>query len=251
MEAVIRTEDLTMAFGGLLAVNGVSVDIKPNTLTSIIGPNGAGKTTFFNLISGQLTPVRGKVFFKGKDITSLPVHSRARLGLGRCFQITNVFPRLTVLENVRLAVQAKAHLGYRPLTPAQRFRELEEKALEVLDTVGLTGKAGSLAVTLTHGDKRKLEIAIVLAMDPEVLLLDEPTAGISLEEVPAMIELLERLKEKRDRTILLVEHKMDMVLSLSDEILVMFNGTLLAQGLPEDIVRDERVQAAYLGGGVT
>ncbi len=251
MEAIIRTEDLTMAFGGLLAVNGVSVDIKPHSLTSIIGPNGAGKTTFFNLISGQLTPVRGKVFFKGMDITSLPVHSRARLGLGRCFQITNVFPRLTVLENVRLAVQAKAQIGYRPLTPAKRFAELEAKALEVLDTVGLTGKAGSLAVTLTHGEKRKLEIAIVLAMDPEVLLLDEPTAGISLEEVPAMIELLERLKQKRDRTILLVEHKMDMVLSLSDEILVLFNGTVLAQGLPEEIVQDERVQRAYLGGGMT
>lgn len=246
---IISTEDLTKAFGGHLAVKGVSVSIRPNTFTSLIGPNGAGKTTVFNMISGQLPPTRGLIFFKGRDITQLPVHKRAGLGIGRCFQITNVFPKLSVLENVRLAVQARERTGYRPLTPASRFPDLKEKALEILDLVGLAGKAGSLSVTLTHGEKRKLEIAIVLAMDPAVLLLDEPTAGMSLEEVPAMIDLLLCLKEKRDRTILLVEHKMDMVLSVSDEIMVLSNGTLLSKGLPEDIMRDGRVQAAYLGGG--
>lgn len=246
---MISTEDLTKAFGGHLAVNGVTVSIRPNSFTSLIGPNGAGKTTVFNMISGQLPPTRGKIFFKGRDITRLPAHKRASLGIGRCFQITNVFPKLTVLENVRLAVQARERTGYRPLTTVVRFPNLKAKALEILDLVGLTKKADSLSVTLTHGEKRKLEIAIVLAMEPGVLLLDEPTAGMSLEEVPAMIDLLLRLKEKRNMTILLVEHKMDMILSVSDEIMVLFNGSLLAKGLPEDIVRNERVQAAYLGGG--
>lgn len=249
-DGIISTQDLTIAFGGHLAVNGVSASIRPYVFTSLIGPNGAGKTTFFNLLSGQLAPTRGRIFFKGREITRLPAHSRARLGLGRCFQITNVFPKLTVLENVRLAVQARARVGYRPLTSVAGFPELRAKALEILELVELTKKAGAPAVTLTHGEKRKLEIAIVLALEPEVLLLDEPTAGISLEEVPAMIALLKRLKEKRDRTILLVEHKMDMVLSLSDEMMVFHFGSLLARGLPEDVIRDERVQAAYLGGGL-
>ncbi|QGP91865.1 Lipopolysaccharide export system ATP-binding protein LptB [Neomoorella glycerini] len=249
-DAILWTEDLTMAFGGHFAVNGVNVSFKPCSFTSIIGPNGAGKTTFFNLVSGQLVPTRGRIFFKGEDITRFPVHERARRGLGRCFQITNVFPKLTVLENVRLAVQASAGTGFRPLTPVVHFKELQDKALGVLDTVGLRKKAGSLASTLTHGEKRKLEIAIVLAMEPEVMLLDEPTAGISLEEVPAMIELLQHLREKRDRTIILVEHKMNMVLSLSDEVVVLFNGCVLASGAPEQIIRDERVQTAYLGGGM-
>ncbi len=183
-DAILWTEDLTVAFGGHLAVNGVSVSFKPYSFTSIIGPNGAGKTTFFNLLSGQLAPTRGRILFKGEDITRLPVHERARRGLGRCFQITNVFPKLTVLENVRLAVQARANVGFRPLTPVKHFKELEDKALEVLDTVGLSKKAGSVASTLTHGEKRKLEVAMVLAMEPEVMLLDEPTAGISLEDGP-------------------------------------------------------------------
>lgn len=236
-----------MAFGGHLVVNNISVSFKPNTFVSIIGPNGAGKTTFFNLLSGQLSPTGGRVFFKGIDITHRPVHERARLGLGRCFQITNVFPKLSVLENVRLAVQAQANTGFRPFTPAGKFKELQSKALEILDIMGLSKKAGLPAASLTHGEKRKLEIAIVLGMEPEVLLLDEPTAGISLEELPAMVELLQDLKRKRSRTILLVEHKMDVVLSLSDEMLVLFNGTVLARGLPEEIVKDQRVQAAYLG----
>lgn len=248
-QEIISTQDLTMAFGGHQVLNGISVGVKPGSFTSLIGPNGAGKTTFFNLLSGQLAPVKGKIFFKGREITRLPAFARARLGLGRCFQITNVFPGLTVLENVRLAVQARERVGYRPFTPVNRFPALKEKALTILELVELTKKADFPAAALTHGEKRKLEIAIVLAMEPEVLLLDEPTAGISLEEVPAMLALLKRLKEKRDRTILLVEHKMDMVLSLSDEMVVFHNGTLLARGLPEEIVRDERVQEAYLGGG--
>ncbi|WP_245574403.1 ABC transporter ATP-binding protein [Desulfovirgula thermocuniculi] len=239
-----------MAFGGHQVLSNVSIEIRPFTFLSIIGPNGAGKTTFLNLLGGQLKPTGGRIFFKGNDITWLPVHARARLGLGRCFQITNVFPKLSVLENVRLAAQAKAGVNFHPFTPASRFRKLEEKAWQALSEVGLTEKAGSLAATLTHGEKRKLELAIVLAMESEVLLLDEPTAGISLEELPAMLELLRRLKEKCDRTILLVEHKMDVVLSLSDEILVLYNGCFLARGNPQEIVGDRRVQEAYLGGGM-
>ncbi|MDI6707414.1 MAG: ABC transporter ATP-binding protein [Bacillota bacterium] len=249
-ETKIRTRNLTRAFGGQVAVNDLSLDIKSRKFTSIIGPNGAGKTTFFNMLSGQLIPDRGKVLLDDRDITGLPAHSRARMGIGRCFQITNVFPGLTVFENVRLAAQAKAQVGYRPLTPAHRFVKLNAKAVEILETVGLAGKRDTRAATLAHGEKRKLEIAIVLAMEPEVLLLDEPTAGISLEEVPAMIELLQKLKDSQDRTILLVEHKMDMVMSLSDEIIVLYNGTLLAQGLPEEIMKNGKVQQAYIGGGM-
>lgn len=247
---IIRTERLSKSFEGNYAVRQVSVEIRPQILTSIIGPNGAGKTTFFNLISGQLSPTQGKIFFKDTDVSGVPVHKRARMGLGRCFQVTNVFPKLTVLENVRLAVQARREVGYHPLTPVGRFSGLEEKAYEVLETVGLKSKAQGLAATLTHGEKRKLEIAIVLAMDPEVLLLDEPTAGVSLEEVPAMIELLRKLKQEQSRTILLVEHKMDLVLTLSEEMLVLFNGSVLAQGLPSEIMQNEQVQTAYLGGGM-
>lgn len=250
MEPVMRTEELSMSFGGHRVLNNISIDIKPFTFVSVIGPNGAGKTTFLNLLGGQLRPTGGKIFFKGLDITWMPVHARARLGMARCFQITNVFPKLSVLENVRLAVQAKAGVNFHPFTPVSRFKGLEERSWQVLQEVGLVEKAGNLAVTLTHGEKRKLELAIVLAMEPEVLLLDEPTAGISLEELPVMLELLSRLKERRDRTILLVEHKMDMVLSLSDEILVLYNGCFLTRGSPQEIVHDRRVQEAYLGGGM-
>ncbi|MGB9905504.1 MAG: ABC transporter ATP-binding protein [Desulfotomaculales bacterium] len=249
-QEIISTQGLSMAFGGHQVLSGITAGVAAGSFTSLIGPNGAGKTTFFNLLSGQLVPTGGKIFFRGREITGLPAHARARLGLGRCFQITNVFPGLTALENVRLAVQARERVGYRPFTPVHRFPALKEKALALLELVELTKKADFPAAALTHGEKRKLEIAIVLAMEPEVLLLDEPTAGVSLEEVPAMLSLLQSLKEKRNRTILLVEHKMDMVLSLSDEMIVLHNGVLLARGAPEKIVADERVQAAYLGGGL-
>lgn len=247
-EPIIQTRDLTINFGGHTAVDHVSLEIEPKTFTSIIGPNGAGKTTYFNLISGLLKPSEGQVFFKGQDITNLSPEMRVRLGMGRCFQITNVFPNLTSMENVRLAVQAKEGIYYNVFTHYKKLKKLQERAMEVLEMVGLADKATSLASSLAHGEKRKLEIAIVLALEPEILLLDEPTAGMSLEEVPVILELLSKIKAKGDNTILLVEHKMDMVLSLSDQLIVLFNGALLQMGKPQDIMNNEQVQKAYLGG---
>ncbi len=247
-EPIIRTRDLTIRFGGHTAVDNVSLEIPSCTFCSIIGPNGAGKTTFFNLVSGQLAPSEGKIEFKGQDITRLPAYRRMRAGMGRTFQITNVFPNLTVLENVRLAVQAKAGVHYQILRHYRRYHRLVEQAQELLASVHLADKAEQLALALSHGDKRKLELALSLALEPEVLLLDEPTAGMAIEEVPAVLELLAKLKSSGKRTILLVEHKIEMVMSLSDIVVVLANGKLLAQGGPQEIINNELVQAAYLGG---
>ncbi|USG64206.1 ABC transporter ATP-binding protein [Brevibacillus ruminantium] len=248
MEPILETRDLTVAFGGHTAVGGVSVKVMPRTFTSIIGPNGAGKTTFFNLLSGQLRPTGGQVLLGGKDITSLSPARRTRMGIGRSFQITNVFPSLTVLENVRLAVQAQAGIYYKLFASPAKYAAFEEKAHALLETVLLKGKNASLAKHLAHGEKRKLEIAMLLALETELLLLDEPTAGMSLEEVPAILEVIRKIKAEGNRTILLIEHKMDMVLDLSDRLMVLFHGKLLAEDTPETIMQDERVQSAYLGG---
>lgn len=244
----LQTRGLTIQFGGHIAVNQVDFQVEAKTFKSIIGPNGAGKTTFFNLISGQLKPTSGSVLFKEKDITSSSVYERTRLGIGRSFQITNVFPNLTVLENVRVAVQAKSGLGFRLFSHYKKFHQLEEVALDLLDRVHLQAKAEQLAKNLSHGDKRKLEIAILLALEPELILLDEPTAGMSLEEVPSIIEVIRSLKETGNHTILLIEHKIDLVLDLSDSVAVLFNGRLLADGTPGEIMHNEKVQSAYLGG---
>ncbi|WP_019120213.1 ABC transporter ATP-binding protein [Brevibacillus massiliensis] len=248
MQPVLETQDLTVEFGGHTAVNGVDLRVMPFTFTSIIGPNGAGKTTLFNLLSGQLRPTRGKVLLRGKDVTRLSPAKRTRLGLGRSFQITNVFPSLTVLENVRLAVQAQAGVYYNMFARRSKHAAFEEKARQLLTTVLLGEKQGSLAKHLAHGEKRKLELAMLLALETEVLLLDEPTAGMSLEEVPSILEVIRRIKAEGTRTILLIEHKMEMVLSISDRLLVLFNGKLLAEDTPERIMDNQLVQTAYLGG---
>ncbi|GAB6171311.1 ABC transporter ATP-binding protein [Paradesulfitobacterium aromaticivorans] len=246
-EPIIRTQDLTIMFGGHTAVDHVSLDIMPNTFVSIIGPNGAGKTTFFNMLSGQFFPTSGRIIFKGHDVTNIPAHLRTRLGMGRSFQISNIFPDLTVLENVRLAVQARAGIHYQVLRHHRKYKRFSEQAMAFLESVNLNGKAAQPSRYLAHGEKRKLELALILALEPEVLLLDEPTAGMAVEEVPAILELLARLKADK-RTILLVEHKIDMVMSLSDTLVVLANGRLLAQGEPVQIMENEQVQAAYLGG---
>jgi branched-chain amino acid transport system ATP-binding protein len=248
MTTLIETDDLSITFGGHTAVDSVSISVPEKHFKSIIGPNGAGKTTFFNLLSGQLAPTNGKIYFRGKDITKLSSTKRTREGIGRSFQITNVFPNLTVLENVRLAVQSKAGVRYQMLFHYKKYREFEEKAQEWLRLVLLDDKVDSLASNLAHGEKRKLEMAMLLALETEVLLLDEPTAGMSLEDVPAILEVIKRIKEKGDRTIILIEHKMDMILDLSDSVMVLFNGRLLADGTPEEIMKNETVQSAYLGG---
>ncbi|HEU4963488.1 MAG TPA: ABC transporter ATP-binding protein [Bacilli bacterium] len=245
---ILETRGLTIQFGSHVAVSEVDFQLAPRTFKSIIGPNGAGKTTFFNLISGQLKPTAGTVLFDNKTISDLSVHKRTRLGIGRSFQITNVFPNLTVLENVRIAAQAVSGRGFRLFAHYGKFRDLEEKAHRLLDKVHLSAKAEQLAKNLSHGDKRKLEIAILLALDPKLLLLDEPTAGMAVEEVPAIIEVIRELKASGEHTILLIEHKIDLVLDLSDSLAVLFNGRLLADDTPEAIMNNDLVQSAYLGG---
>ncbi|MGD6777062.1 ABC transporter ATP-binding protein [Sutcliffiella horikoshii] len=248
MNPILQTKDLTIAFGGHVAVNSVNFSVEPYHFKSIIGPNGAGKTTFFNLLSGQLKPTNGEVIWKGEDITKFSPMKRTRKGIGRSFQITNVFPNLTVLENVRLAVQSQRGIRYNMFSHFMHFKEFEERSLELLETVLLDDKAQALAKNLAHGEKRKLEIAMLLALETEMLLLDEPTAGMSIEEVPAILEVIKLIKAKGDRTIILIEHKMDMILDLSDSVTVLFNGKLLADGTPEEIMKNETVQSAYLGG---
>jgi branched-chain amino acid transport system ATP-binding protein len=248
-EPVLATRELTIRFGGHVAVDHVSLDVAAGTLKAIIGPNGAGKTTLFNLLSGQYRPSAGRVLFKGRDVTPLGAAARARLGIGRSFQLTNVFPTLTVLENVRLAVQTRARVGANAWRDYRSFPALEEQAREILETVLLGGKGAAAAADLAHGETRKLELGILLALEPEVLLLDEPTAGMALEEVPTIIGLVERIRRGRARTILLVEHKIDMIMSLSDSIAVLRDGRLIADDTPEAISRNAEVQAAYFGGG--
>ena len=246
---IIETKDLTIQFGGHVAVDHVNLHIPPFTFKSIIGPNGAGKTTFFNMISGQYRPTEGKVFFKEKDITPLPPSIRTELGIGRSFQLTNVFLSLTVLENVRLAIQAQKKIGFNFWSNYLRFSELEDRAYEILKMVLLDAKWNVPSSSLTHGEQRKLEIAILLALEPQVLLLDEPTAGMALEEVPSILELLRQIKNRGDKTILLVEHKMDVLMALSDSIAVLHEGRLIANDTPEDISKNKEVQEAYFGGG--
>ncbi|WP_407271746.1 ABC transporter ATP-binding protein [Radiobacillus sp. PE A8.2] len=248
MAMFLETEDLTINFGGHTAVDHVSVSFLEKKFTSVIGPNGAGKTTLFNLLSGQLSPTNGRIVYKGQDISKLSPTERVRRGIGRSFQITNVFPNLTVLENVRLAVQSQAKVRYQMFAHFKHYKQFEEKAMELLKVVLLDSKHEMIASNLAHGEKRKLEIAMLLALDTEVLLLDEPTAGMSIEEVPAILDVIKRIKEEENRTIVLIEHKMDMILDLSDEVMVLFHGQLLAKGTPEDIMNNEQVQSAYLGG---
>jgi branched-chain amino acid transport system ATP-binding protein len=248
-EPIIETKDLTIRFGGHVAVDHVNLRIEPFVLKSIIGPNGAGKTTLFNLITGQYKPTEGKVFLKGKDITSLSAVERTRLGMGRSFQLTNIFPLLTVLENVRVAIQSREGFGLNFWRNYLHFSDAEDEAYSVLKEVLLDEKWASLASALTHGEQRKLEIAILLALEPEILFLDEPTAGMGQEEVPAILEILQRIKDAGDRTMLLVEHKMDMIMTLSDTIAVLQEGRLIADGDPEKISKSDEVQEAYLGGG--
>jgi branched-chain amino acid transport system ATP-binding protein len=248
MSNIIETKDLTIKFGAHVAVDHVNFSVPPHHFKSIIGPNGAGKTTFFNLLSGQLLPTNGDVFFKGEKITKLSPTERTRKGIGRSFQITNVFPNLTVLENVRLAVQSKHGIRYNFFSHFQSLPGHEEESFELLRKVLLEKKAKSLAKNLAHGEKRKLEIAMLLALETEVILLDEPTAGMSIEEVPTILEVIKQIKDEGTRTIILIEHKMDMILDLSDSVTVLFNGGLLADGTPKEIMENETVQKAYLGG---
>lgn len=246
-DIILRAEMLRKAFGGLVAVRDVSIDVQRGHLHSIIGPNGAGKTTLFNLLSGNLKPTSGSLYYNERNITNLSLHRRAHIGIGRSFQITNIFPNLTVFENVRLAAQAKDSASMVIFTHVQRFASYEDRALEAIELVGLMGRERMIAASLAHGEKRKLELAMIVAADPELLLLDEPTAGMATEQVPELIETIDEIRRLGNRTIMLVEHNMSVVMSVSDKVTVMHQGAVLAEGTPADIAANETVQSAYLG----
>lgn len=246
-DIIMEAQNLSKVFGGLVAVDDVSLQVKKQTMHAIIGPNGAGKTTLFNLLSGMMPPTTGKILYKGEDITTLPPQRRAHKGIGRSFQITNIFPNLSVLENIRLGTQAMGKDNFKLFQPADDFEGYIDKAMEVIETVGLTGREFMLARNLPHGEKRKLELGIMLASEPELLLFDEPTAGMSSEQVPELIKIINKVVREKNRTAILVEHRMDMVMSVSDIITVMAQGRMLAEGSPQDIARNKQVQSAYLG----
>jgi len=252
---MLETKGLTIRFGGHVAVDHVSCAFAPGTLTAIVGPNGAGKTTYFNLISGQLPASEGVVLLDGQDITTLPAPLRTRRGLGRAFQLTQLFPNLTVRENVRLAIQAReagrgqggGWGGVDLFRVWLDRRAWIDEAQAILAQVRLDGQADQHASALPHGDQRKLEVALLIALDPKVFMFDEPTAGMSVDEVPVILDLIRGLKTRKDCTILLVEHKMDVVRELADRIIVLHNGTLVADGEPAEVIASPIVQEAYLG----
>jgi branched-chain amino acid transport system ATP-binding protein len=243
----LETKSLTIRFGGHVAVDAVSCTFRPGELTAIVGPNGAGKTTYFNLISGQLAASAGRVFVKGEDVTALSASARTRRGLGRAFQLTNLFPNLSVFENVRLAVQARAGAGLNLISLWSDRRDLIAAADTIVDRVRLGDKRMTVAGALPHGDQRKLEVALLIALEPDVFMFDEPTAGMSVDEVPNILDVIQELKAGGDRTILLVEHKMDVVRSLAERIIVLHNGALVADGAPAEVMASDIVREAYLG----
>ncbi|GAB3400173.1 ABC transporter ATP-binding protein [Massilia agilis] len=243
----LSTRELTIRFGGHVAVNAVTADFYPGTLTVIVGPNGAGKTTYFNLVSGQLPATSGSVFINGHDVTRHGPARRTRLGIGRAFQLTNLFPHLSVMENVRLAVQARAGAGMNMFSIWSSNKELIARAEHYLERVHLMGRRDTMVGTLSHGDQRKLEVAILLALEPAIMMFDEPTAGMSVDEVPVVLDLIHQVKRDANKTVLLVEHKMDVVRALADRIIVLHNGTLVADGKPQEVMQSQIVQEAYLG----
>ncbi len=246
---LLQTENLTKAFGALTAVNGVTLEVQAGTLHSIIGPNGAGKTTLFNLLTGQFPPTSGRIVFDGRDITGTPAHRIAHLGLARSFQRTNVFPALSLLDNVWVAAFARGR-SWRGLVwrRSDRYAEVTGRARAALADVGLANKVDQPAREISHGEQRQLELAIALAAAPRVLLLDEPAAGLAPDETQKMVALVRGLKGRY--TIVLIEHKMDIIMGVSDRVSVMHFGSLIAEGTPAEIQRNPEVRRAYLGGMV-
>jgi branched-chain amino acid transport system ATP-binding protein len=242
-DIILRTEGLTRRFGGFTALRDITVDFERGKLTSIIGPNGAGKSTFFNVLSGSFAPSSGRVLFDGAEVSGLRQHHFARIGVAKSFQITTIFPAFSVLENVRIALQARhARLNF---WGRREALGLEPAAQALLQQVGIGAHARRPARELAHGQQRALEIAIALAADPKLLLMDEPTAGMSPEETRAMMDLIQRLASQR--TVILVEHKMKIVMGISDRIVVLHHGELLATGAPADIRANDDVKRVYLG----
>ena len=248
MTALLETRGLGRAFGALQAVAGVSLTVEPGEVRAIIGPNGAGKTTLFHLISGLLAPSAGCVLFRGDDVTALPAPARCRRGISRTFQITSIFPELSVLENVRIAVQLRSGGNFQLVGGRATLAASEERARVSLDSLGLLARAAEPASTLPHGDQRLLEIAMAVAQEPALLLLDEPTQGLSPEDTVATVAVVRQVARRQKLTILLVEHDMDVVFDLADRISVLHFGQLIAEGTPDQIRANADVQLAYLGG---
>ncbi|MDR6757509.1 branched-chain amino acid transport system ATP-binding protein [Mycoplana sp. BE70] len=241
---IMSVTDIGKHFGGLVALKGITADFREGQITAIIGPNGAGKSTFFNILSGALKPSTGTLKFRGTDMAGVAQHDYVHRGIARSYQITNIFPNLSVLENVRVAAQA-FRSRFNIWTDRGTLHDVEERAQRTLVSVGLSAKSDTLAKFLAHGQQRALEIAISLVAEPALLLLDEPTAGMGPEETREMVTLIEKLAA--ERTILLVEHKMKMILGLSDRVLVLHHGQLLADGTPKEIQANAEVRRVYLG----
>ena len=244
---ILATRDLGLDIGGARIVADVSLEVRAGELVGIIGPNGAGKTTLFNLLSGTVRPTTGSVELDGKDVTRDPPHRRTQAGLGRSFQVSSVFPLLSVGENVRLAAEAKLGGTLNVVRRAARYRPALERAGDALGKVGLASRTAWPAGMLSHGDKRKLELAMLLAGDPRVILLDEPMAGVSVEDVEGLVEVIRSVHADEGRTVLMVEHRMEVVVGLAERIAVMHHGSLLAFDTPDRVMADETVQTAYLG----
>ena len=242
---MLEVRDVTKSFDGFLAVSDVSFTVPQGSISAIIGPNGAGKTTLFNLITGHLRPTEGRVVFKGRDVTGIAPHDLCRLGMGRSFQRTNIFPKLTVFENVQAAFVSHRGRGWNLLAPVERLYRDETAAL--LDAVGLLDRAGEVSGYLSHGAQKQLELGIALALEPELLLLDEPTAGMSATETHEAIALIERMARERHLTLLFTEHDIAVVFSISHRITVLHQGKVIADGPPEDVRRDPEVRRVYLG----
>jgi branched-chain amino acid transport system ATP-binding protein len=240
---LLRTEELTVRFGGLTALNRINFAVERGEIRAIIGPNGAGKSTFFNCLTGVLRPSSGHILFNGGDITGLSPDRISQKGIARSYQITSILPNATTLENTRIAAQSRRH-GWSLLTQHRAYRDIIEKAEAALEAVGLRGKAGELAANLSHGEQRNLEIGIALATEPQLLCLDEPTAGMSAAETHDTMELVRRIA--KDLTILIVEHDMQVVMELAQRITVLHYGEILAEGTPSEIQQNPRVLEVYL-----
>jgi len=245
--SVLEVRGVSKRFGSLVAVRDMSLTVEKGELRAIIGPNGAGKTTFFNLISGLFPPSAGTIAFDGSDITALPAYKRVALGIGRTFQITEIFPELTVFDNVRIATEVTDGFRLRPWISQTEKAQVRRKVDETLELTGLGGKSVRLVGELAHGDQRAAEIAMALALRPRLLLLDEPTAGMGDQETYEITQIIRRLHHDRNFTIVLIEHDMRVVFHLADRITVLDQGGLLAEGAPKEIAANEAVQAAYLG----
>ena len=244
---MLEVKGLSKSFGGFLAVNKAALEVNKGEIVAVIGPNGAGKTTLFNLVTGILKPDEGQVIFKGEEITGLPAYKTCKKGITRSFQVVNVFSRLTVFENVRISVLSQQEKTYHWFKPSREF--VNEETSEILKSVGLINKKDNVCGALSHGDQKVLEIAIALAGKPELLILDEPTAGMSPEETARCIDLIKQLSQSLGLTILFCEHDMELVFAIAQRIMVMVRGSTIAQGPPDEVRRNQQVQDAYLGGG--